>query len=57
VIGRSDILQPQRLASPLNGTIFRRPPGYEIENGSEIRIDRIAVALGLAVIPSIANAQ
>src|SRR4029450_2651358 len=48
VIGRSDILQPQRLARPLSGTIFRRPPGYKIENGSEIRIDRIAVALGLA---------
>jgi hypothetical protein len=57
LIGRLKTTYPQSLSGSFDGSAFSRPPAHQIENGSQIRIDRIAVALGLAVLPSASPSQ
>jgi hypothetical protein len=45
-------LQTQSPAGPVDFTAFRGPPGQQAVHDAQVRIDRVAVAAGLAVVPN-----
>lgn len=47
----------QGLVSSFEGALFDRPPRNEIENRTQIPVDRIPIPAGLALLPSVSNPQ